>query len=527
MSPDPTPENKDRMIRRRVMVGTTSNFAGQLALFAISFLLTPFILGHLGATLYGLWILVGSIVAYGTILDAGIWGSIIKFVAEYRAQGDYGAARSLLSTTLWLYLCLAAVICLLGFAVAPYFPQLFHIPPDQERLASQLLILMSISVGLTLPCLIPLSTLRGLQRYELVNTIEVTGAVASAVATIVWLLAGGGVLGIAVINICNLFLMLMMGLWALHRIEPYLIVGFRGANRPMLNRLLDYSWPLFIRDVANRLQTRTDVIVIGMFLPVSAVAPFNVARRLSESTQTLTRQFMKTLIPLASQLHAEDDSPRLRALYIVGTRISVALIVALSAVLILLAGPILTVWVGAEYATYAGVVAILTLAVLIATIRWPAMAVLQGMARHRILALSSLGAGIANVALSIILVRPLGLIGVALARLIPTTIEYFCVVLPYSLRVTGVRFREVVNDIFVPAFVPAIPMTIVLYGLRTLLDPTSLWSLLLITAVSMPVYLGAYLCMGPCEHERQRIAELAGYLWRYVGLRLDRWSQQS
>ena len=50
----------------------------------------------------------------------------------------------------------------------------------------------------------------------------------------------------------------------------------------------------------------------------------------------LTEQFMKVLQPLASQLHAENDAARLRALYLIGSRLSLAIAVPLAVTLILL-----------------------------------------------------------------------------------------------------------------------------------------------------------------------------------------------
>src|SRR5688500_16855150 len=154
---------KDSVIRRRVIFGTASNFAGQLFVFLVSFLLTPFILNQLGATIYGLWILLGSIVAYSSVLDLGIWGTIIKYVAEYQAQGNGTGARSLLTTVLYVYLGIAAIIILAGAATAPFLPSLFNLTPEQQPLARQLIILISVATGLAIPCMFPLAILRGLQ----------------------------------------------------------------------------------------------------------------------------------------------------------------------------------------------------------------------------------------------------------------------------------------------------------------------------------------------------------------------------
>src|SRR5215212_256967 len=111
MMPDYTQpdHSKDKQIRRRILVGTTGNVVAQILVFGVSFLLTPFILNQLGATIYGLWVLLGSVIAYTSILDFGIWGTVIKHVAEYQAQKNYTGARALLSTVLCLYLAIAAL----------------------------------------------------------------------------------------------------------------------------------------------------------------------------------------------------------------------------------------------------------------------------------------------------------------------------------------------------------------------------------------------------------------------------------
>jgi len=308
------------LIRRRVAIGTASNVAGQVVVFVVSFLLTPFMLHQLGPTLYGLWILVGSMMAYGAILHFGIWGTIVKYVAQYHAQGDHAHARRLLRTIRAFYLIICVVLVAGGFALAPFFADLFNLPADEHSLARALVILMSLATGLALPGMLPLAVLRGLQRYDLVNVIDITASLATAAITVIALLLGAGVIGVAGANISGIFILFVLGRMAMRRIAPELDLGLRTAeddmnplrDRQILHVAFGHSWPLFVQDVANRLQTRTDEIIIGFFLPISQVGSYNIARRLSETTQTLTRQFMKTLLPLASQLHAEQDAGRLR-----------------------------------------------------------------------------------------------------------------------------------------------------------------------------------------------------------------------
>ncbi|MBA2676981.1 MAG: hypothetical protein H0U76_01070, partial [Ktedonobacteraceae bacterium] len=67
---------KDVPIRRRVLTSTITNYIGKIIALGTWFFLTPFILHQLGTTNYGLWTLVGSMVAYGSLLDLGIGGAV-------------------------------------------------------------------------------------------------------------------------------------------------------------------------------------------------------------------------------------------------------------------------------------------------------------------------------------------------------------------------------------------------------------------------------------------------------------------
>ncbi len=489
-------------IRRRVLLGAASNYVGQLVAFGALFLLTPFVLQQLGAPAYGLWVLIGSVVAYGSLLDLGLWGAIIKYVAEYRARGENAQAHSLIATALRLYLLLGLAVSALAVIAAAVIPQWFNLPGDQQRLAAQLLLLMGFGAGASLPGTMPLAILRGLQRYDLVNLVEVAATLFTAATTVAFLLLGGGVLGVAVANLGGLCLMLALSAWLVRRIAPELGLSWRGANWRWAPKVISYSWPLLVKDVASRLQTKTDEITIGAFLPVAAIAPYNLARRLSETTYIFTKQFMKVLLPLASELHAGNDLVRLRLLFTAGTRLTLALAVAIGGTLIILARPILTLWVGPAYTGAASLVILLTLASLLATAQWPASAVLQGMTRHRLLAATALGSGLLNLALSIALVRPYGLSGVALGTLIPNVIE-FSLVMPYTMRVVGVSRAMALREIFLPALGPAIPLLLVLYLLQPIAEAPSLWLTLVIAGAGLAVYGIAYFILGASQAERQ------------------------
>jgi O-antigen/teichoic acid export membrane protein len=491
-----------RSVVRHVFLNSLSNYVGKFINLGMWFVLTPFILNQLGDTMYGLWVLVGSVAAYGFLLDFGIAGAITKYTAEYLAKEASDEARSLVATALWLYAGLGLLMIALSFIIAPIFPALFNVAEAERETAIWLVILAGIGVGVTIPSTTTTAVLRGLQRFDLINLIGVSATLLSAAATVIVLLLGGGAIGLVLVGIVTTLLTQIPAVWLIYRIAPELRFGFRGASRALLKTVASYSSSIFVMNLGGYLESKTDEIVIGGFLPISAVTPYNLARRLSSLPQTLAEQFLMLLLPMASEIHAKNDPAQLRCLYILSSRITLAIFLPIGLILIVLAEPILTVWVGAIYAEYAYLLIILVIASLIDTSQWPAGFVLQGIGKHHPLAIMTIASGIANLVLSIILVNYLGLLGVALGTLIPTTVVCIGLVAPYAMRVVGVNLWEMVAKVLWPTLLPAAPMIAAALLLRELLEPASIWGALLVAGLGVLPYPAAYLFMNANQFER-------------------------
>lgn len=513
---------KNQRIVRLMMRNTISNYVGTIFAVGVGFLMTPLLLHHLGVATFGIWMLVSTLAGYGRVFDFGIHGTLTKYVAECRATGEIEEGRRLISASLFLYMLLGLAVLLLSVAISPLFSELFSVPEADRSDTARTVILMGVWVGSSIACAAPGAILQGLHRFDAVNLVQIISTVVTTIAMIVVLLLGGGIVGLALANIASTVLSRSLMVWLANRFAPELRPGWRDFDRAAIRKVVSFSASIFVGQVATRLQTKTDLIVIGTIMSVSAVTPYGIAWRLSETTRRIVTQFSRALLPLASELDAEGDHRRLRALYVTSVRLTLVMSIAIGGVFIGLADPFLTVWVGSEIAEYSYLVTLLMLASIISLSQWPAMAILQGMTRYRLLAISAVVSGLANLVLSIVLGLRFGLTGVALGTLIPTTIESFGFVLPYTMRVLGLRLRDVVNDIVVRSVVPALPAAGVLYLLQQMIVPVALIEIALIAAASVLVYVGGYLSVGASTAERSMYRSVALTTIRFAGAHLRR-----
>ena len=495
------------MIARRVAIGGASNVIGKTVGLATWFLLTPFILGELGPVDYGLWVLVGSLGAYGYLLDLGVAGAVVKYTAEFRARGEWGEVHALAATALRLYLVLGTAVVVLAAGAAVVAPVVLNIPDADRDATSLAIVFMGLSIGVSLAFMPAPSILRGLQRYDLYNVIVTTGTLLTAAATVAVLAAGGGLVGMVAVNVPVTLLMQLVSIAVVRRIAPELGFGWRGGGQRQLRMITRFSSAAFAMDVSTNLQTKTDELVIAAFLPVAAVTPYALARRLSEISLVLASQFIKVLMPLASELDAARDHARLRAVYVLALRLTLAALLPPTLILVVFAQPVLVAWVGEAYAGAAPLVAILAVAALFRGIGWPAGALLQGVARHGRVAILSIASGLSNVVLSIVLVQSLGVVGVAYGTLIPTVIEAV-LILPYGLRIMEIGLGAGLRHVLVAPLLSAIPMGLLLVGLRAWLQPTGL-DFVIPAAAGIVVYLGVYVALGRALPERELVRSMA------------------
>ena len=144
-------------------------------------------------------------------------------------------------------------------------------------------------------------------------------------------------------------------------------------------------------------------------------------------------------------MSAAGDRDGLRKTFLTGTRIVIAIALPLTIGLVVLARPLLHLWVGRGFAAAVPVVVCLAATTTIWTLSGAGVYVLRGMGDVRRPALIDSFEAVLNLSLSIALGLALGLKGVAIATLIAAAVTRLGFMLPYVCRQTGTsvsRFHD-------------------------------------------------------------------------------------
>lgn len=482
----------------------------------IGLVMLPFNLAHLGAAEYGLWILLGAITVHFSVLDLGYGGAVVKFMAQYRAHRNARALNEIASTLFFVFLGVGLAAYAVAAGLAFNLDHLFKLTPEQAQTGKWLLLIIAVHVCMNFPFSVYGGVIAGFQRYDANNMVAIASSVAVAVVNAAVLLAGYGLIALVAATTAVRIVAYFIYRANAYRIYPALRIAPSLFRRDRLNEVTGFSVYSSIIDWGNKLNYQLDQIVIGAFLGSAAVAVWAPAERIISGTQRLTNQLNGVLFPVIVDSDATQQKARLQQILLQGTRLSLAMVVPIAAALILLADPLVHAWLGERAAAMAGtipVIQVLALAVAIRVGNATGTTLLKGAGEHRMLAFVNLGTGLANVALSVALIKPFGLTGVAVGTLIPIAFSAMFILYPAACRRVGLPLGRGIVHSVLPALWPALVVGAGLAGTRVISSGTLL-AVVLQAAAAGVIYLALFFAIAIGRRDRalyaSKVAELLG-----------------
>jgi membrane protein EpsK len=419
---------------------------------------------------FGTYGLLVSLTTYVLFIQGSISTATVKAIAE--ASDDRARERTF-STAISLYVIAGVGAGLILAVVGSLLLRIFNIPARLDHQAQLSVLALGVLIGVSWPPKIFQDLLRGRHQFVDSATAEVAGYVLFAavlVALVVqdaplWILVLAGASAPLAISIASTIVVLLKGV-------PF---RFRRAlvSRASMRGLLGLSTYLSVGGLSGIVIYSLDRAILAAFRSPATVALYEGPVRAHNLVQQFNAALSVPLIPTSSRYLDHDDIRRVRDLLLRGTRYTLALIVPLSLTFVVLARPILTVWLGPKYAVAATAMSILVSYWLLNAGLTVGGAMLISAGRARAVAMYSAAIALLNLTLSLALTSSLGLNGVVLG----TTLSYvlgFPFALVLILSTFPVSLGEIAREAWVPAYVTGAIIALLLVAVRIFVPLESL-----------------------------------------------------
>ncbi len=431
------------------------NWAGLIVNASVLLVTIPLMIHRLGNFYYGLWVLLNTIIGHYGLLDLGTTNSLQRFTSRFDGSNESGALRETVAAALHITTATSVLVLAVSLILAYAVPGLLRIPHESVRLFRELLLLMGASVAVTFPARTLSACLQGFHRFDFYNLGVITTSIVRAGSIAAALCNGHGIIAVCMISCGTAFLSCFFSLIALRHLDRELFVRYGSVSWRPIREFFSFSFFVFLRHIGDYFRFQLDSIVIARCLGIALVTPFSVAA-------TLMNYFSAVLFAISTPLMTRqgrlDGAGRLEegaGFFLRGTKLTMVAAILGGLLLICNGKVLLRVWAGKELVSVYPVLVVLTVAYVSDLAQAPTINLLCSRNRHQALAYWTVLEGIANLLLSVALVRRYGILGVALGTTVPLLFTKLVIQPWYVLRVFGMSGRGYFLTVIRPIIVGA------------------------------------------------------------------------
>lgn len=504
-----------KKIASRFVRNVGSNWAAFLFNAAVSFFLAPYILGKLGTTTYGIWALIGSLVAYFGLLDLGVRSAVIRFLSAFHSAGNHERSSDIKSAAVLAFTVAGLLAIVLSAGVSLFIERIFSIPPGSENAAKIAVVIMGTNVAVALVTGVYGGVLTARHRFDLFNAVSVIGTIVRSSAIVIALETDAGIshqtdqaiIVLAVIQLLASALQLML-LWVLSRkAYPEAKTSIRRAfSLENLKTILSFGLLSSAIHVLGSLTHNSGTLLVGALLPVAMVTYFSIAESLAEYTRQFLSGITHTLMPTVSSLEGAGRVDSVTRVLIDGTRYAHLVILPIIATFIVRGDSFISLWMGAEYGKPAGqILTVMSVALWAVIGHQVCTTTMIGLGKQRgLLPIFALEAA-ASITLSVVLIQEMGVLGAAWGVMIARLVASLAMDVAYAKKVLRISIAEYYADSIARPIVAILPFAGVSYAIERTWPAGNLGVFFLQVATAIPIaILGSWL-FGLKREERTRL----------------------
>lgn len=417
-----TPEGQSyERYRRIILTAFSAGAARSLGLVSI-LVSVPLTVTYLGEERYGLWMTISSVVGLLSFTDLGVGNGLLNAVAAMHGANDRVGARRFAASALLILTLMAAVLGILFFVAYAWvpWPKLYNVLSEQARAeagpaTATLVICFLVSV--------PLSTIPQLrlayQEGFVNNAWQAVGGLLGLIA-LLWLIYFRAGLPWLILAVAGApVLTTALNGWHLFQVShPWLWPSWQALDQTAVAYILKRGGLFLILQIAGAVGYQTDNIVIAQFLGADQVTHYVVPLKLFSLVPMVLSFFLAPMWPAYREALIRRDVPWARRTLSRSFLFSLAVSVPLVVTLIIFGRPILNLWVGPVVVPSLALLVGFGLWALSTSLSGPLAMFLNGADVVAFQVVTALCMAVANLALSIGLVRLIGLPGPIFGTLI-------------------------------------------------------------------------------------------------------------
>ena len=500
-------------MRGQLKKGAILSYVNIIISIVTGFIVSPLLVHGLGKSEYGAYQMTAALIGYVSVLDFGLHSSITRFVAKYQANKDDKGQQNFIGVSLILFSVIAGLILVVGGILYVNVPAIYSSSASVEeiQIIQKLLVVLIINLAVSMPGAVFESIAIAYEKFVFVKFSTTIKMLLRFTAILLLGFWHYNALTVVLIDFTlNTLLILTHTAYCFKVL--HIKIKIHDCSLKYIKSIFTFSLFVFIAGITDQINWKADTTILGIMLGTSAVTFYSVAGNLVGYYRSFSGAISGIFLPKAVKMVALGKSnSELTDLMIKIGRIQLMIISLLLVGFITLGREFISLWMGPEFVDAYVWFLIMAIPLVVPMTQSIGINIIEAKNMHQFRAVVYFFIALANIVLTIVLVKLFGTIGApigtGLAMLVGNT---FIINWYYSKKVgleIGRFFKEVYLKL-VPAILSALLVCLVLSHFAGVAHN---WLMFLLKGIIVVlIYVASIWLMGLNRQEKVEILALKG-----------------
>ena len=263
----------------------------------------------MGQSEYGLYQLMGSIIAYFSIMDFGLTFATIRTYIKYKVENKYKQVENFLAMTQRIYICICILAVIIGCILYNFIDKIFNnsLTVSEIISAKYIFILLLLNIVITFLGMVYRSVIAANEKFLFMKGIETVQLILQPFTVLlVMQVAPTAFAMVCVMTAINFILTGIRMYYCYNKIN--MKMKYFYWDKSAFNEMKTLALSVFIVTIVDQIFWKTNQIILGIISGTAVVAIYSIASLIYMNYMTLSTTISGVYLPKINKLVAERVS---------------------------------------------------------------------------------------------------------------------------------------------------------------------------------------------------------------------------
>ncbi len=398
---------------------------------------------------YGVYVIMGSLIAVMGVMDFGLSGTMTRYYTRSMVLHDEKMQENTLATGTIIYAAIGIITVIVGFILYPLIGTIYsaELTAAELVLAKRMFIVMMASFVISISTNIFTSVISAHERFVFLKLVDIVVAILNPILVYILVYSTKNIMAVVLIHASvNILAVIARIYYALGRLKVK--IKFHYFDKELFSAITAFAFFIFLNMIMDRIYWQTDNLILGAVAGTQAVAVYGIAATLNRHYLNFSSNIASVFLPKITKISSTtDDMTEINEVFIRIGRIQYIIIMLLLTGFIIFGQEFIRAWAGAgkENAYYFSLIVMIPL--VIPLIQNTGISILQAKNKHRFRSMVYIFIAVLNFGASIPLAKLYGGFGCAAATGVSLLIGQGVIINIYYKKKIGLEIGEFFKQI--------------------------------------------------------------------------------